>query len=265
MQTPIQASADPRETLSGRRDDVTKDPVRLGEPTLSEDDGPGQACESRQEWLLMYSRGVPAPVIAAWCRVSVKRVIRAVDRQIERDPAWFDACLSVHDQPAWPANSKHRRRTREQAWWEHYTRLTAHVREHGKIPAQNDSQEARVLYRWVENQRRNHDTGTLTPDRTDALNALGEWVGTRRGNADALWERRLDEVRQFKAEKDRFPHSGRDRYPEERTLAIWLVRQRTWQRKGRLRADRHQRLDRVLPGWYFLRHPRPSLLRTSNN
>ncbi|WP_434995434.1 helicase associated domain-containing protein [Arthrobacter sp. Ld5] len=105
----------------------------------------------------MYSVDVPVPVIAAWCRVAVKRVIRAVDRQITRDPA------------------------------------------------QNDSHEARVLYRWVENQRRNHDDGTLTPARIEALNALEEWIGTRRGNADVLWDRRLNEVRQFRDEVGRFP------------------------------------------------------------
>jgi hypothetical protein len=124
------------------------------------------------------------------------------------------------------------------------------VREHGGIPAQNDSQDSRVLYRWVENQRRNHDAGTLPSDRIQALNALGEWVGTRRGNADELWARRLEDVRQFRAAVGRFPIYDRDRHPNETVLAVWLGRQRTWQRKGRLRADRHQRLDEVLPGWH---------------
>lgn len=198
----------------------------------------------------MYSRGVPIPVIAAWCRVSVKRVVRAVDRQIARGPAWFDACWLVHDQPAWPANRKHSRRTREQAWWEHYARLAAHVRVHGGIPAQNDSHDSRVLYRWVENKRRNHDAGTLTPDRFQALNALGEWIGTRRGNADVLWDRRIDEVKTFRAEMGRFPIYDRLRHPDETVLAVWLGRQRTWQRKSRLRPDRLQRLNQTLSAWH---------------
>ncbi|MHA7284198.1 helicase associated domain-containing protein [Arthrobacter sp. TMS2-4] len=228
-------------------------PAGVDEPILSEDEDLWAACESRQEWLLMYSRGVPAPVIAAWCRVPVKRVARAVDRQIERDPTWFDRCWLVHDQPAWPANRKHRRRSREQVWWEHYARLTAHVRAHGRIPAQNDSQDSRVLYRWVENQRRNYDAGTLTPDRIQSLNALGEWVGMRRGNADALWALRLEEVRQFHAHTGRFPIYDRVRYPDETVLAVWLGRQRTWQRKNRLRPDRLQKLNQTLPGWYLNR------------
>ncbi|WP_247827753.1 hypothetical protein [Arthrobacter antioxidans] len=67
----------------------------------------------------------------------MQRVIRAVDRQIARDPAWFDACWVIRDQRGWPADKKHRRRTREQASWEHYA-------------------------------------GVLTLDRTEALGALGE-------------------------------------------------------------------------------------------
>ncbi len=37
----------------------------VGEPIVPEGECLWVACESRQEWLLMYSRGVPAPVIAA--------------------------------------------------------------------------------------------------------------------------------------------------------------------------------------------------------
>jgi hypothetical protein len=79
-----------------------------------------------------------------------------------------------------------------------------------------------VLYRWVENQRRNHDAGTLTPDRIEALNRLGEWEGTWRGNADVLWDRRLDDVRKFRDEMGRFPIYDRDRLATQSGLA-WLV------------------------------------------
>ncbi|MBG6224925.1 hypothetical protein IWX63_001487 [Arthrobacter sp. CAN_A2] len=48
---------------------------------------PAEACEGKLEWLLMYSRGVAVSVIAAWRRIAVKRVVRAVDRQIEREPS----------------------------------------------------------------------------------------------------------------------------------------------------------------------------------
>ncbi|MHA7285916.1 helicase associated domain-containing protein [Arthrobacter sp. MDT3-44] len=130
----------------------------------------------------MYSRGVPASVIAVWCRVDVRRVHRAVDKQNSRHPGLFDRCWRIHDQPAPARNTRRYVRTWEQAWWEHYDDVAAYMRERGgALPAQNDSPKARVLYRWIEAQRRQYDTGTLAPGRIDALDRLGEWVGTRKG------------------------------------------------------------------------------------
>lgn len=60
---------------------------------------------------------------------------------------------------------------------------------------------------------RSHAAGTLTPDKTRAMNALEEWAGARRGNAGALQNRRLEEVRQFRVETDQFLIYGRDQYP----------------------------------------------------
>ncbi|WP_168796581.1 helicase associated domain-containing protein [Arthrobacter echini] len=134
-------------------------------------------------------------------------------------------------------------------WWEHYTELVTYVGAQGGLPAQNDSTVARVLYRWLENQRRTFDAGKLTAEKIVALDRVGEWVGTRKGNPEELWARRLDELWQFLAERGRFPRHEKARYPEEKVLAVWLGRQRTWHRKGRLRPDRFQRLEEVVPGW----------------
>ncbi|MHA7280244.1 helicase associated domain-containing protein [Arthrobacter sp. MDT2-2] len=224
--------------------------MRFDDLILPVGEYPVGACENRQEWLLLYSRGVPAAVIAVWCRVDVRRVHRAVDRQVTRQPGWFDRCWRIHDQPAPARNTRRYVRSREQALWEHYGDVAAYMRERGgALPAQNDSPEARVLYRWIEAQRRQYDAGTLAQDRVDALDRLGEWIGTRKGDPEVLWAQRLEEVRQFRASTGRFPYYDPDRHPGEKVLGVWLGRQRTWWRKGRLRADRQERLDRVLPGW----------------
>ncbi|MHA7191959.1 helicase associated domain-containing protein [Arthrobacter sp. MDT2-16] len=223
--------------------------MRFDDLILAEDDYPQAPAENRQEWLLMYSRGVPPAVIAAWCRVDVRRVHRAVDRQIVRHPEWFNRCWLIHDQPA-PSSAKRRfRRNREQVWWEHYADMASYVYRVGGLPAQNDSMKAKVLYRWVENQRRTHDAGRLTQDKIEALDRLGEWRGTRRGNASEWWTKRLGQVHRFRADTGRFPTYDPERRPDEKVLAIWLSRQRTWERKGLLRFDRRQRLNALLPGW----------------
>ncbi|MEG9247853.1 helicase associated domain-containing protein [Arthrobacter sp. Soc17.1.1.1] len=223
--------------------------MRFDDLILAEDDYPQGACENRQEWLLMYSRGVPPTVIATWCRVDVRRVHRAIDRQAERHPEWFDRCWLTHDQPAPSSNRRRYRRSREQVWWEHHAHMSAYVARVGGLPAQNDSTEARMLYRWLENQRRNHDVGRLAHDKAAALDRLGEWVGTRKGSPDELWVRRLEQVQRFRDETGRFPVYDPQRHPEEKILAVWLGRQRTWLRKGRLRTDRQDALGEMLPGW----------------
>ncbi|MHA7143813.1 helicase associated domain-containing protein [Arthrobacter sp. TmT3-37] len=224
--------------------------MRFDDLILPVGEYPVGACENRQEWLLMYSRGVPVAVIAVWCRVDVRRVHRAVDKQISRHPEWFDRCWRIHHQPAPARNTQRYVRSREQAWWEHYGDVAAYMRDRGgALPAQNDSPGARVLYRWTEAQRRQYDAGTLAQDRVDALDRLGEWIGTRKGDPEELWAQRLEEVRQFRANVDRYPYYDPHRHPDEKVLAVWLGRQRTWLRKSQLRSDRQKRLDRVLPGW----------------
>ncbi|WP_368784513.1 Helicase associated domain protein [Arthrobacter sp. B0490] len=133
-----------------------------------------------------------------------------------------------------------------------YAAIAAYVERTGGLPARNDSTEARALYRWLGNQRRSHDAGRLAQDKVEALDRLGEWVGTRNGNSEELWVLRLEQVRQVRqvrVEVGRFPFYDPQRYPDEKVLAVWLHRQRTWQRKGRLRPDRQETLTEVLPGW----------------
>ncbi len=194
---------------------------------------------------------VPAAVIATWCRVDLKRMNRAVDRKIRRNPEWFDRCWRIHDQPAAdPRTGRRQVKSREQVWWEHYDDVATYMRRRrDALPAHNDSLLARVPYRWIEARRRQYDAGTLAQDRVDAMDRLGEWIGTGKGNADQLWAQRLEEVRQFRADAGRLPIYDPQRHPDEKVLAVWLQRQRTWLRKNRLRADRQRLLDRFLEGW----------------
>lgn len=223
--------------------------MRFDDLLLTEDQYPSGACANKQEWLLMYSCGVPATVIARWCRVDVRRVLRMIARQIRHSPTWFDRCLLIHDQPAPDRGARPGRPTREKMWWTHYNDVAAHLAGDGRLPSQNRGEKACVLYRWIEAQRRQHDAGNLTQDKLDALDRLGAWQGVRRGYLDEHWETRLRDVHRFRDVHGRLPIYDPTRRPEERLLAVWLGTQRTWQRKGRLRLDRRQRLNTVLPGW----------------
>lgn len=152
------------------------------------------------------------------CKAEVRRIYRAVDREIRGNPEWFDRCWRIHDQPALDDTAGRRfMKSREQAWWEHYDDIATYVRRRGgALPAQNDSTRARVLYGWIEAQRRQYNAGTLAQDRVDAVNRLGEWVGARKGNPDALRGQRLKEVRQFRADGGRFPIYDPQRHSDEK-------------------------------------------------
>lgn len=226
--------------------------MRFDDLLVLEDEYPSGACESRREWLLMYSRGVPVEVIASCCRVTVARVRRAVAQQVRHSPSWFGQCLVIHDHPAPDPHHRLGRPggpTREEVWWQHYGDVASHVTEHGMLPSQNHGEKARVMYRWIEAQRRQDDAGNLTQDKLAALDLLGFWQGVRRGRPDEHWTRRLEELRLFYDVRGRLPMYDPVRRPDERLLAVWLTRQRTWQRKARLRSDRRQRLDDAVPGW----------------
>jgi hypothetical protein len=223
--------------------------MRFDDLLLTEDEYLSDACVSKQEWILMYSRGVPVAVIAKWCRVDVGRVRQLIARQIRNNPTWFDRCLRIHDRPTPDRSRRFSRPTREGLWWKHYNDVAAHVAAHGGLPSQNHGDESRVLYRWIEAQRRQNDAGNLTQDKLDALDRLGAWQGRRRGHPDEHWATRLLEVRRFRDRTGRLPVYDPQGRPEERVLAVWISRQRTWERKGRLRFDRRQRLNAVLPGW----------------
>jgi hypothetical protein len=226
--------------------------VRFDELILAEDEYPQGPCESRAEWLRRYSRGVPVPVIGRWCRVDVKRVRRAVDRQIRLHPLWFDRCLLIHDQPR-RATAVERRPTRDQMWWGHYNDLASYMGERGgERPRQNDSPRAAALHSWLVKQGQYFDAGTLSAERAEALEALealGEWKPQRKENPEEVWNRRLMEFQQFVTTTGRFPVYDRVRRPEERVLAVWLARQRDGKRRGWLQPDRQERLERVSPHW----------------
>ncbi|WDF35272.1 helicase associated domain-containing protein (plasmid) [Arthrobacter agilis] len=142
-------------------------------------------------------------------------------------------------------------KTLEETWWGHYEDLAVYMGERGgQRPRQNDSPRAAALYSWSFAQRRALDAGTLTAERREALDRLGEWSAGRNENPEELWERRLGELQQFVAGRGRFPaYNVGLRGTGEHVLGVWVSTQRTRFRKGRMRTDRRERLDRMLPGW----------------
>ena len=192
---------------------------------------------------------VPVVVIARWCRVDRRRVERAIGQRSVGDPGWCGWCWVVHDQPE-PRPARWRVSVgREQVWWDRYTLYAAYVEECGRVPSQLSDLADRSLYKWVQAQRRAHQLGKLSAGKVEALDRVGEWGGTPRGNLEELWQTRLREVAAFRLEHGRFSIYDPVRRPGEKVLAVWVGRQRTWSGKGVLRPERREQLSEVVPGW----------------
>lgn len=56
--------------------------MRFDDLLVPEVNYPSGASASRREWLLMYSRGLPADIITSWWKMTPARVCRAGEKQI---------------------------------------------------------------------------------------------------------------------------------------------------------------------------------------
>lgn len=202
----------------------------------------------------MFERGLTPQRIATLCRVDVRRIHRAVTKQIQQDSRYLNRCLLLHDQPVYQPPAPPAPSTPTERWAASYVAIAGHVLRTRSLPSQKGGEQSRALYKWLQHQRVLHAAGKLDEHRLDALDKLGPWQGMRRGAPDDHWHRRLGEVAAFLEEHGHLPAYTEGRDDTERRLASWLGRQRTWARRGELKPDRAERLDATLPCWGSLSH-----------
>ncbi|MBG6184899.1 hypothetical protein IWX65_002877 [Arthrobacter sp. CAN_A214] len=110
--------------------------MRFDDLLLPEGEYPVGVCKNKQEWLFMYSRGIPVERIVAMCRADVRRVRYSIRAAEKRDPTLFGRRLILHDQPA-NKRANESVITLKELWWEHSARLLGFYRQHGRLPVQN--------------------------------------------------------------------------------------------------------------------------------
>ncbi|MBG6185570.1 hypothetical protein IWX65_003551 [Arthrobacter sp. CAN_A214] len=208
-------------------------------------------CRSKQEWLLLYSRGIPVERIAATCRADLRRVRYTIRAAEKRDPTLFGRRLTLHDQPANQPTTELPNKpviTLGELWQQHSARLLGFYRERGRLPVQNphDADEHR-LYEWLYRQRKAHRVGRLTADQLAVLSEVGEWQGQARGTRPEHWNRRFAALMVFVAEHGTMPRYRPDKPAEERDLAVGVSKQRRLLRTGKLDDSRRSRMNEFLP------------------
>ena len=103
--------------------------------------------------------------------------------------------------------------------------------------------ENNALAQWCSRQRA-QKRNTVTEDQLERLNAIGfGWEKGAKLHFKQMWEERFIELTKFRLE---FGHTRvKFSEPGRRTLATWVSKQRKTNKKGRLPADKVERLDQI--------------------
>ncbi len=138
------------------------------------------------------------------------------------------------------------RALRHAALWERRLReLAAYCREHGDCDVPKHWPENQPLANWTRFQRKARHLKRLSTERIARLDRLGFPWSTHAIGWDKLWERRFQEILQFKEQH------GHTRVPKQFDKQLWHWRhvQREFRKKGMLKPERITRLDAISFEW----------------
>ena len=128
-------------------------------------------------------------------------------------------------------------------WEMHFRALQQYKKEHADCNVPQDWPKNPTLGRWVGTQRWLKMKGRLSSEHTNRLAAIGlEW-----DTLISAWEERFRELELYKAKhRDcNVPQVWKDA-PE---LGVWVSRQRRLKNKGKLTAEREERLTKLGFEW----------------
>lgn len=191
----------------------------------------------------MYRQGLTVRQIAELCSVVQGTVDRHIRLQKQRDPSLY----AEHEKNVPPVKS----RPISAIWLANLEAMKQFHEHHGLYPtSKNPDQDARRLARWLTNQRARLDAGRLSQEKQERMAALPGWEDSQRQRIDAeRWERRLEEVRVFRAEHLRWPRHRKSGSEHERVLGVWLHSRRQEAINGRMNEHHRTTLDAMSPEW----------------
>jgi hypothetical protein len=122
----------------------------------------------------------------------------------------------------------------------------------GRLPTTGGkTARERALGSWLHSRRKAAAAGTLSPVYRDGLAVIPHWntQPTRTETNAAVWERRLGDLIDFRADGHDWPRHKGSGTEQERVLGVWLHVQRISFHKEKLAPEREARLDSSLSGW----------------
>jgi len=162
----------------------------------------------------------------------IKRIDGSLDSDRER---------RLEEVPGWSWNPK------DDQWNAGFRRLCEYLSGEGNrsIPAKMVMPDGFRLGQWVDVQRGRQTKGTLRRDRQQLLEGVDGWTWNPQQDK---WEERFAELTTYVAEHGDACVPGSYATESGSPLGNWVGVQRSVQAKGKLGADRAERLAR-LPGW----------------
>lgn len=202
---------------------------------------------SRQEWFYMWTKGLDPRRIARICRVPYRTVYDHIRTRVNHNPALFGQRLMLHDHPQLPPGGLENRRP---TWQERAVELAEFRQAHGRFPRGYIDGES-SLYSFLQYQRKQYRAGRLPESRKLYLdeNVSGWLTPAKTERERAMWQQRLGELEIFLRERGRYPRYKSAADPLEKSLAVWVARQRHCFRTRQMAEERERQLDSAAPDW----------------
>lgn len=129
-------------------------------------------------------------------------------------------------------------------WHLRFGALKKYMEEHGEEPDQDTEFEGLKIGSWLKAQRAAHKKGKLSKDHEVLLDQLGvEWG--EHHDTERSWVHHMAACSAYLDETGKLPVSG-DESSNGLKIGLWLTHQRRLFKKGHLREDRKNSLERFL-------------------
>lgn len=131
----------------------------------------------------------------------------------------------------------------EKKWYENYAVVKAYCLKYGDRPSFNDTKNKGA---WLGRQRKLFEEGLLSLEKIKLLDEnIPNWRSGNKGRTDDdSWFESLAKVKKY--------HDINNSYPIHTDIengGMWLINQRQFLKRGKLREDRKEILDKLLPNW----------------
>ena len=129
-------------------------------------------------------------------------------------------------------------------WTLNFNIVKKYFLEHNVLPGSTDNKNGGD---WLMRQRVNYKKGNLKEERLNLMNAtFGSWHYGQKGKIyNNEWFENFEIIKAYYLKNGTFPVAS-----DKENGGMWLVNQRSFYKKGKLRSDRLEYLNSNLPGWF---------------